>query len=152
MRETEAQLAYSSYRRVVYRLGTMTKESLSNTLEQAIQIADQLSLADRGTLFQHLQMKAGEDFQRLQKKAREDFEATKNQIEQSMQPFGVGSSAAYKTTSADKQERAGPCPICKFETIPHHDGRKHKFQGKGQGAPFTEDQMKELGYIRKKPA
>jgi hypothetical protein len=69
-----------------------------------------------------------------------------------MNVFGIEGPAADKTKSAHKQERAGPCPICEFETIPHHDGRNHKFQGKGQRAPLTEDQIKELGYTQKKPA
>ena len=129
----------------------MTKESVSNALEQAIQIADQLSLPDRGTLFQHLQMKAMEDFQRLHQKAAADFEARKRQLEESMRLFGIGSPAADKTKSAAKKERSGPCPVCKFETIPHHDGRNHRFQGEDK-KPLTDNQMKDQGYIKKKPA
>jgi hypothetical protein len=125
----------------------MQKES-APTLEQVIQLADQLSFADRAALSEHLRKKALEDFQRLQKKAAEEFEAQKNELEQSMRLFGIGGTVQAKTKAAPKAEKTGPCPICKFETIPYHDGHQHRFQGKDK-KPMTDDRLNEQGYKKK---
>lgn len=38
----------------------------------------------------------------------------------------------------------GECPICKFETSPPHDGRKHRFQGDDK-KPLTAAELREFG-------
>lgn len=39
----------------------------------------------------------------------------------------------------------GPCSVCKFETLPPHDGRTHRFQGDDK-QPFTRAQLRKLGF------
>jgi hypothetical protein len=46
------------------------------------------------------------------------------------------------TTQAPKrQARDLPCPICKFKTTPHHDGRMHRSQKSKK--PFTVEELME---------
>lgn len=40
-----------------------------------------------------------------------------------------------------RQARDVPCPICKFKTTPHHDGRMHRSQKSKK--PFTDEQLME---------
>jgi hypothetical protein len=42
-----------------------------------------------------------------------------------------------------RQVKAAPCSVCKFETTPPHDARKHRAQGKRKRA-FTTAELKEL--------
>jgi hypothetical protein len=51
------------------------------------------------------------------------------------------------TTQAPKrQARALPCPICKFKTTPHHDGRMHRSQKTKK--PFTVEELMEKGLTK----
>lgn len=52
--------------------------------------------------------------------------------------------SAVVTTS--RAEASGPCPICKFETSPHHDGRNHP--RKGDKLPFTDEELKQRNLVR----
>jgi hypothetical protein len=51
--------------------------------------------------------------------------------------------AARKTTTKAPQRQARdlPCPICKFKTTPHHDGRMHRSQKTKK--PFTVEELME---------
>jgi hypothetical protein len=40
-----------------------------------------------------------------------------------------------------RQARDAPCPICKFKTTPHHDGRMHRSQKSKK--PFTVEELME---------
>jgi hypothetical protein len=40
-----------------------------------------------------------------------------------------------------RQARDVPCPICKFKTTPHHDGRMHRSQKSKK--PFTVEELME---------
>jgi hypothetical protein len=40
-----------------------------------------------------------------------------------------------------RQARDVPCPICKFKTTPHHDGRMHRSQKNKK--PFTVEELME---------
>jgi hypothetical protein len=40
-----------------------------------------------------------------------------------------------------RQSRDAPCPICKFKTTPHHDGRMHRSQKTKK--PFTVEELME---------
>ena len=40
-----------------------------------------------------------------------------------------------------RQARGLPCPICKFKTTPHHDGRMHRSQKTKK--PFTVEELME---------
>ena len=42
---------------------------------------------------------------------------------------------------AKRQARDIPCPICKFKTTPHHDGRMHRSQKNKK--PFTVEELME---------
>jgi hypothetical protein len=58
---------------------------------------------------------------------------------------------ARKSSGEGKATRApstGPCPICKFETSPHHDARKHRSQPEGQKKPFTAEELTGLGLTK----
>lgn len=37
------------------------------------------------------------------------------------------------------------CPVCRFETIPQHDGRTHRFQG-DEKKPLTRYELRKLGF------
>jgi hypothetical protein len=58
---------------------------------------------------------------------------------------GGGSTprAPRKATSQapKRQARDLPCPICKFKTTPHHDGRMHRSQKAKK--PFTVEELME---------
>jgi hypothetical protein len=43
--------------------------------------------------------------------------------------------------SPKRQARDVPCPICKFKTTPHHDGRMHRSQKTKK--PFTVEELME---------
>ncbi|MER8652323.1 hypothetical protein [Mesorhizobium sp. M0586] len=43
---------------------------------------------------------------------------------------------------------SGPCPICQFETTPHHDARKHRSQPEGQKKPFTASELSAMGLTK----
>jgi hypothetical protein len=45
-----------------------------------------------------------------------------------------------------RQARDLPCPICKFKTTPHHDGRMHRAQKTKK--PFTVEELIERGLTK----
>jgi hypothetical protein len=45
-----------------------------------------------------------------------------------------------------RQARDLPCPICKFKTTPHHDGRMHRAQKTKK--PFTVEELMEKGLTK----
>jgi hypothetical protein len=45
-----------------------------------------------------------------------------------------------------RQARDLPCPICKFKTTPHHDGRMHRSQKTKK--PFTVEELMEKSLAR----
>jgi hypothetical protein len=45
-----------------------------------------------------------------------------------------------------RQARDVPCPICKFKTTPHHDGRMHRSQKSKK--PFTVEELVEKGLTK----
>jgi len=47
--------------------------------------------------------------------------------------------AASKAQALKRQARDVPCPICKFKTTPHHDGRLHRSQKTKK--PFTVEEL-----------
>jgi hypothetical protein len=47
---------------------------------------------------------------------------------------------------AKRQARDLPCPICKFKTTPHHDGRMHRSQKTKK--PFTVEELMEKGLTK----
>jgi hypothetical protein len=56
--------------------------------------------------------------------------------------------APRKTASQapTRQARDLPCPICKFKTTPHHDGRMHRSQKTKK--PFTVEELMERHLAR----
>jgi hypothetical protein len=56
--------------------------------------------------------------------------------------------AARKAAShaPKRQARDLPCPICKFKTTPHHDGRMHRAQKTKK--PFTVEELMEKGLTK----
>jgi hypothetical protein len=45
-----------------------------------------------------------------------------------------------------RQARDVPCPICKFKTTPHHDGRMHRSQKTKK--PFSVEELMEKGLTK----
>ena len=45
-----------------------------------------------------------------------------------------------------RQARDLPCPICKFKTTPHHDGRMHRSQKTKK--PFTVEELMQKGLTK----
>ena len=45
-----------------------------------------------------------------------------------------------------RQARDIPCPICKFKTTPHHDGRMHRSQKTKK--PFSVEELMERGLTK----
>jgi len=45
-----------------------------------------------------------------------------------------------------RQARDLPCPICKFKTTPHHDGRMHRSQKNKK--PFSVEELMEKGLTK----
>jgi hypothetical protein len=56
--------------------------------------------------------------------------------------------APRKATSQapKRQARDLPCPICKYKTTPHHDGRMHRPQKSKK--PFTVEELMEKGLTK----
>jgi hypothetical protein len=50
------------------------------------------------------------------------------------------------TQTPKRQARDLPCPICKFKTTPHHDGRMHRSQKSKK--PFTVEELMEKGLTK----
>jgi hypothetical protein len=50
------------------------------------------------------------------------------------------------TQALKRQARDLPCPICKFKTTPHHDGRMHRSQKTKK--PFSVEELMEKGLTK----
>jgi hypothetical protein len=61
---------------------------------------------------------------------------------------GATTPRARKATSQapKRQARDLPCPICKFKTDPHHDGRAHRSQKTKKA--FTVEELMEKGLTK----
>jgi hypothetical protein len=55
--------------------------------------------------------------------------------------------AAAGRKGAVRKSPDGPCPICKFKTVPPHDGRRHRSQGDGK-RPFNAQELSDHGLAR----
>ncbi|MES0094598.1 hypothetical protein [Mesorhizobium sp. M0030] len=51
-------------------------------------------------------------------------------------------------TKGARTPSSGPCPICQFETTPHHDARKHRSQPEGQKKPFTASELSAMSLTK----
>lgn len=56
-----------------------------------------------------------------------------------------GSSGRGRGGARQKKDVA--CPICKFKTMPAHDGRRHRSQGNKKSA-FSASELSSMGYTR----
>jgi hypothetical protein len=50
------------------------------------------------------------------------------------------------TQAPKRQSKDLPCPICKFKTTPHHDGRMHRSQKPKK--PFNVEELMEKGLTK----
>ncbi len=59
---------------------------------------------------------------------------------------------SYRLVAGRRQGRraniARPCPVCKFRTVPHHDARSHRGQGRKKRT-FTSEELQVLGLVRR---
>jgi hypothetical protein len=61
-------------------------------------------------------------------------------------PRRAASQGKAASQSPQRQARDVPCPICKFKTIPHHDGRMHRSQKTKKA--FTVEELMEKGLTK----
>jgi len=59
---------------------------------------------------------------------------------------GRGRKEHSETEAPRRQARDIPCPICKYKTEPHHDGRAHRSQEPKR--PFTDVELAERGLTK----
>jgi hypothetical protein len=62
---------------------------------------------------------------------------------------GASTARAPRTAASEapkRQARDVPCPICKFKTTPHHDGRMHRSQKTKK--PFTVEELNAKGLTK----
>jgi hypothetical protein len=64
----------------------------------------------------------------------------------------VDSRKRGKRTATKRRGHAGqlkdaPCPVCRFQTSPLHDARKHRSQGRNK-KPFTQAELQSHGLER----
>jgi hypothetical protein len=59
----------------------------------------------------------------------------------------VDGVAAGRKGDGVRKSSDGPCPICKFKTVPPHDGRRHRAQGKGK-KPFSAQELADFGFAK----
>src|SRR5271166_3572432 len=52
------------------------------------------------------------------------------------------------TEAPEPQTRDAPCPICKFKTDPHHDGRARAHRSQKTKKPFTVAELAKLGLTK----
>jgi hypothetical protein len=112
--------------------------------EVATQIFDQLPLSDRAEIINKVRKAAMEAADRQQKEFEATIRRQQEELQTSMAAFGFQTQTA-KPKASPKEGKTGPCSVCKFEKIPPHDGRQHRFQGKSTKV-MTDDQLKERGY------
>ena len=53
---------------------------------------------------------------------------------------GVSKPSKSSGAKAKREATEVPCPICKFQTSPPHDGRTHRSQGKKK-KPFSQEEL-----------
>ena len=61
--------------------------------------------------------------------------------------YVVTEKGAARARTGTRASKGGPCPICKFETDPAHDGRRHRSQGTSK-KPLTDTELNNLGYLK----
>lgn len=61
--------------------------------------------------------------------------------------FNYDITSGGKKSKGTRQSKAGACLICEFETLPHHDGRQHRSQGKHKKA-FTAADLSQMGMTK----
>ena len=61
--------------------------------------------------------------------------------------FNYGLTSGKDTAGSKGSVSDGPCHFCNFETVPPHDGRKHRAQGDKKKA-FTATELKDLGLAK----
>jgi hypothetical protein len=59
----------------------------------------------------------------------------------STSPARAPRKSSSQAQAPKRQARDLPCPICKFKTTPHHDGRMHRSQKTKK--PFTVEELME---------
>ena len=59
---------------------------------------------------------------------------------------GERKARAVKGEAASTTSSGKPCPICKFETDPPHDGRRHRAQKRKRA--FSPEELQEYGLSR----
>jgi hypothetical protein len=59
-------------------------------------------------------------------------------------PRKTGEQAPRKTVAEAEASKHLPCPICKFKTDPHHDGRARAHRSQKTKKPFTDAELAKL--------
>jgi hypothetical protein len=67
-------------------------------------------------------------------------------VEGASTPSAARAPRKAASQAPTRQARDLPCPICKFKTTPHHDGRMHRSQKTKK--PFTVEELMEKGLTK----
>lgn len=127
----------------------MAKKSDENPLADLSWI-EELSYEQLAKLKQGVEVQMEHVRQQEKEKLADEVKTKLSSLGLSLADLGLsgGSSAPRATrtlraasTGEKKREvdTSRPCPICKYLTVPHHDGRHHRSQN--PKAPYTQDEL-----------
>ena len=84
-----------------------------------------------------------EEKQKIIKEAKEEAITKINALVGELNELGDGDYKLTNNNAPARKSKRGPCPHCKFETVPHHDGRQHRSQGEKK-KPFSQKELEAL--------
>jgi DNA repair exonuclease SbcCD ATPase subunit len=87
-------------------------------------------------------LKAMEELEGLKQAAIDELLEQRKDIDSKLAKLGYGEPKAK--APAAKKDQTKPCTICKFLTVPPHDGRVHRSQGEHK-KPFTDAELAQQG-------
>ncbi|MEZ5925901.1 MAG: hypothetical protein R3D57_16115 [Hyphomicrobiaceae bacterium] len=94
-----------------------------------------------------------EEIKDLQQTAKEQLVAKANEVIADLNRMGhdyrlvQGSGRGAGRSAPRQSDPSRPCPVCRFRTVPFHDGRTHRSQGKNKKA-FSAEELRSLGLKR----
>jgi hypothetical protein len=129
------------------------KTELHNRLDVYILIS---TIGDLG--IQNMPPSAAEQIRKLDDQRKKLIEGAKAEAMQNVQKaiddlnalgfsYRLVEATVTGSKGAARKSSDGPCPICKFKTVPPHDGRRHRSQGDNK-RPFSAQELSDLGLAR----
>lgn len=83
----------------------------------------------------------------LRKEAIEEILNQRKELDAQLKSLGYDTGGSGRRAQRRVLDPNKPCPICEFTTVPPHDARNHRGQGKKKKA-FTADELKTLGMTK----